>query len=309
MAWSQHGPAIKKYESLNPGVRFAACCDIDGEKAKKFREAFGLAHGYTDIETMLDAEKPQAVSLISPVEHTADLSCLILGKGYPLIVEKPPGLDAAETRRMMEAAKGIPNQVSFNRRYMPYVQKAMEIIGDSSIYDIRYRMARVRRLDDDFATTAIHGIDLVKYMAGGEYSQLRFTYREFPHLGPTVANFHLSGRMGNGTVVHLDFLPISGTDTERVEINTEKGMFWLKLPLWAGCYDKQGSLEHLDKGKSACIFTTDDEGFVSGGFYNENAFFFDDVRGGKAPKGDIASGLQPVEIADCLRKREAGYGV
>jgi predicted dehydrogenase len=308
MAWTHHGHSINKYAAQNPGVRFAACCDIDPDKARKFKEAFNVGNCYTDIEAMLDAEKPQAVNLICPVELTADLSCLIMGKGYPLLVEKPPGLDTAETRRMMAAAKGVPNQVSFNRRYMPYVQKCLSLIGAGRIYDIRYRMARVRRQDHDFATTAIHGIDLVKYMAGSEYKTLRFTYRSFPELGPTVANFHVSGCMENGVIVSMDFLPISGTDTERLEINTDKGMFWLKLPLWASCCDKTGSLEHLDKGQYLERITYEDETYVLAGFYNENAFFYDDVRNGKNPAGDIASGLQSVEIADYLRRREAVYG-
>jgi predicted dehydrogenase len=310
MAWGQHGPAIKRYEALHDDVRFSACCDINGEQARKFKESFGLDNDYTDMEAMLSAEKPQAVSLIVPVERTMELSCRVLAMGFPLITEKPPGLNVGETRRMMEAAGDIPNQVAFNRRYMPLVQKARALIGGTdSITDIRYRMARVRRPDPDFSTTAIHGIDLVKYLSGNFYRQLHFTYRELPEHGPGVANFHLSGRMGNGIVVHLDFLPMSGVNTERLEINTTRGLYSLRLPIWEGCYDGYGRLDFFENNIRAERIQEEDEWFILGGFYHENAFFFDDLRNGKKPEGDIASGLQAVDVADCIRRREAAYTV
>jgi predicted dehydrogenase len=51
----------------------------------------------------------------------------------------------------------------------------------------------------------------------------------------------------------------------------------------------------------------EEEFFVSNGFYGENAHFFDCIRAGIRPTGDIASGLQAVEIAECIRKRKSSY--
>jgi hypothetical protein len=47
--------------------------------------------------------------------------------------------------------------------------------------------------------------------------------------------------------------------------------------------------------------------YMASGFYGENASFFDDLRAGRRPCGDIRSGLQSVEIADCLRQRCPEY--
>ena len=38
-----------------------------------------------------------------------------------------------------------------------------------------------------------------------------------------------------------------------------------------------------------------------------NTHFFDRVRAGLRPADDIKSGLQSVEIADCIRKRKESY--
>ena len=314
MAYNQHGPACKMYELLHENVYFAACCDIDAERAKSFAKQFGLSAWYTCIDTMLDAEKPQAVCLIAPEPLTAELSCKILEKGYPLIMEKPPGMNPEETMRMIHAAKNVPNQVAFNRRYMPIVQKTMELIsewgGAGCIMDIQYRMIRANRMDPNFSTTAIHGIDLVKYLAQSPYKDIHFRYHELPQIGETVANFYLNGEMENGIVSNLAFLPVSGINTERVEVNTTKGLLCLNLPIWAGCYDGYGKITLYTNNEKAWEIDGADiagskKDFILGGFYNENAMFFDTVRNGKECDGDIASGLQAVEIADCVRFRQA----
>ena len=192
MARNQHGPSITKYAAANENVHFVACCDIIEEKAKSFASEFDLSAWYTNIDNMLDAEKPDAVCLIAPEHLTAELSCEILGKGYPLILEKPPGLNENETLRMIEASKNVPNQVAFNRRYMPIIEKTVSLLdewgGAGCILDIQYKMVRANRTDPDFSTTAIHGIDLVKFLVRSDYKEINFRYRELPHVGETVAN-------------------------------------------------------------------------------------------------------------------------
>ena len=311
-----HAPACKLYEQLHPGAKLVACCDIMEEKAMEYRQKFDIPTYYTDMDKMLDMEKPDAVCLIVPVHLTAELTCKILAKGYPVIAEKPPGATPEECRKMIEAAKGIPNAVSFNRRYMPLVKKAVAMIdewgGPSYIMDIRYRMVRVRRNEPDFSSTAIHGIDLVKHIAGAPYKHIDIRYKNLPQYGETVANYHLNGEMENGIVVNLDFLPVSGIVTERLEINTHRGMIYLNLTVGEGTCDHPGTLTHFENGKQVLTIrgTEEDENapvHVLGGFYDENADFFNDVRNGKIPVGDIASGLQSVEVAESIKNRQAAY--
>lgn len=320
IAVGEHGPSIKRYCALNKNVVFAACCDLDKEKAAAFAKQFGAARFYTNMDEMLDAEKPDAVSLIAPVQLTADLACRILDKGYPVMTEKPPGLNAAENKQMTETAGDIPTFVAFNRRFMPAVQKAMKIITDMGeagrITHIHYRMLRINRRDAAFATTAIHGIDLVKYIAGSDYKNLRFTYHNLPALGETVANFHIQGTTENGTVVGLDFLPDAGTITERLEITTHGGVIYVNLPIWAESPDGLGSVVCYQNGKITAELTGEapedgcGERFVLSGFYHENAAFFDALQKKDAAvlqKNNIASGLQSVEVAACLTERKLTY--
>lgn len=315
MSVSVHGPSLKKYVGLHPDVELAACCDIDEAKAVFYKQKFGFSRHYTDMERMLDTEKPQAVCLISPVNLTFELSCKILEKGYPLIMEKPPGLDSSETREMIRVAavKNTPNQVAFNRRYMPVVCELKKLLdktkGLNTAMDIQFRMLRVGRKDPDFSTTAIHGIDVVKFLAGSEYKKVHFRYQELSHIGSNVANIHLDCEFKSGTFAQLDFLPVSGVDVERLEVNMDDNTFFLNTPEG---FDMPGKLLHIKKNdimleQDGKDISGSEEEFILHGFYNENESFLEDIRNGRKPAGDIQSGLQSVEIAECIRKRMKEY--
>lgn len=160
MSTNVHGPSYRKYATLHPDFVLVACCDLDGIKAEKYRLGFGFDKCYSDINLMLDTEKPDAVCLVVPEHLTAQISIQIMEKGYPLIMEKPPGLNKQETEMMILAAdhNQIPTQVAFNRRYMPLVKELKHILNSqfvlSDIHHIRYDFYRVGRLDADFAATA-----------------------------------------------------------------------------------------------------------------------------------------------------------
>jgi myo-inositol 2-dehydrogenase/D-chiro-inositol 1-dehydrogenase len=121
IANSVHGPSYKKYAETHEGISLAACCDIDDEKSRAFQNRFAFERQYTDIKQMLSAEIPDAVCLTSPPHLTSQLAVSILEQGYPLLMEKPPGRNREETLAIINAAEkgGVPNQVAFNRRYMP----------------------------------------------------------------------------------------------------------------------------------------------------------------------------------------------
>ena len=325
LANTMHGSAIQKYVERHPGTIFAACCDIDETRARTFAEKFNIPAYYTCIDTMLDMEKPHAVNLIAPEALTAELSCKILDKGYPLLLEKPPGLTGVETRCMMFAAADTPNMVAFNRRYMSVVHNATIYLGDwcasdknNRILSINYKMLRHNRTDPNFATTAIHGIDLVSFLAMAPYKKVNFRYQNLPHIGETVANFFLDCEMEYGIMANLSFLPISHIDIERVEINTTGGLLCLELPMWAGCHDGNGKITMYKNNKTewerdgAAISESIagvSEDYVNGGFYLENHIFYNNVRN-KTHQSEIygiESGLQAVEIAECIVNRQVCY--
>jgi predicted dehydrogenase len=197
MSQSGHGPSLAKYAASHPDTELAACCDLDEAKAAGYRKRFGFARHYTDMTAMLKTEKPDAVCLIAPVNLTCGLSCHIMEMGFPLLMEKPPGMNVAETDRMIAVAerRGVPNQVAFNRRYTPLVRELKRRLTaqfrPDEIQHLRYDFTRIGRKDADFSTTAIHGIDTVRFLAGSDYRHVRCRYQALPQFGATVANIFM----------------------------------------------------------------------------------------------------------------------
>jgi len=317
MSTRGHGPSYAKYAAAHDDVELAACCDLDEQKAIKYRDAFGFAKHYTNLTEMLDTERPDAVCLIAPVSLTCELSCRIMAMGYPLIMEKPPGMTVEETDRMIAAADehGVPTQVALNRRYAPLIRELKRLLSErcrpSDIHHIRYDFFRYNRKDADFSTTAIHGIDTVRFLAGSDYEHVRFHYQPFPALGPAVANIFLDCTLGSGATAFLGFCPVAGLIIERATVNTLDNTYFLDIPMWKA-FDDPGRLRHVEKKELLLDVTGEQitdgpEAFELSGFYGENASFFDDLRAGRRPAGDLRSARQSVEIAQCIRERQSEY--
>lgn len=228
-----HGPSLREYAGLNPQAALAACCDMNAAKAAEYSREFGFMKSYSDFEKMLDDEKPDAVSIVTPVEATFGVVSKVMKKGYPVIFEKPPGRDSREVRELLSISRqcDIPNRVAFNRRFMPLVRKLKEMMDENlkpgTIQNIEYHMGRVNRIDPDFSTTAIHGIDAVRYIMDSAYKHIRFFYQEFPELGQGVANIYMHCTFENGAAASINFCPVSGTTDERVRIDALDNTFLL----------------------------------------------------------------------------------
>lgn len=314
MATVGHGPAFQKYARENPDVFLAACCDLDRNKAEAFQTAFGFARAYTDIAEMLHRENPDAVSLMVPPAVTAVLTEMLLRAGIPVILEKPPGLNREETLRLMDIATqtGTPNQVAFNRRYMPMVQRFKQLRQGEKGHFWQYDFYRYNRRDRDFSTTSIHGIDTLRFLTEQPYRRVEFTYlphRDAPELVPTIL---LDCEFADGSLGRISFIPGSGICAERCMMHGDNRLISASLPYHGirGSIDKAGSILIAEENQVVLQETApEEEFFVSNGFYGENAHFFDCIRAGIRPEGDIASGLQAVEIAQCIHNRTGHYEV
>lgn len=311
MSRNGHGPSYAKYAETHPEFERLACCDLDAARAAAYQRKFGFARSYTDFEQMLEVEQPDAVCLIAPVQYTCQLGCQLLDLGYPLFLEKPPGLDTSETDQLIAAAErgGVPTQVALNRRYAPLVQDLKQQLAEAGTpRRLSCEFTRVRRRDDDFATTAIHGIDTVRYLAGADYAEVRFRYQELPDQGPHVANLYLDAVMTNGAVASLSFTPCVGLLTERYTVHTDEQSHYLYFPSW-GNVDAPGRVLSYINGEpsSEVLGDASHEMFEQSGFAAENAAFFDALQAGDAPTPNIAESRQSVAVAQCLRERVAEY--
>jgi predicted dehydrogenase len=168
-------------------------------------------------------------------------------------------------------------------------------------------MTRVDRRDPDFSTTAIHGIDAVRFLAGGDYAEARFRYAELPELGRGVANIFVDAVMTTGATAHLAFCPVAGAVVERATVHAKEHSLFVQIPMWGGP-DSPGRLDHFERGRVVADIAGDpDEGFVVGGFYGEYEAFLGDLAAGRSPSPSLGESRQSVAVAECIARREGEY--
>jgi myo-inositol 2-dehydrogenase / D-chiro-inositol 1-dehydrogenase len=309
-----HGPSQRRCAAERPELVLAGCADLDRSRAESFRAEFGYTKAYADPSAMLDAERPDAVVVVVPVERTVAVATPILERGVPLLLEKPPGATVAEVDRLIAAAerRRAPHQVAFNRRYAPLVRELRRRIeACGPLQHVQYEMTRVERRDPDFSTTAIHGLDAVRYLAGSDYAEARFRYLELPELGPGVANIFVDAVMASGATAQLAFCPVAGVVVERATAHASGESFYLQVPMWGGV-DSPGRLVQYTKGTLAADLSgaTCGDGTALhelGGFYRETVAFLDAVSAGREPSPSLRESRQSVAIAEQVRERRSEY--
>jgi myo-inositol 2-dehydrogenase / D-chiro-inositol 1-dehydrogenase len=306
-----HALAYVEYARSHPQARLAACCDTDPTRAEKLAATFGFESVYSDYQAMLQTEKPDAVCLNVNEKYICEIGCQVLQAGYPLLTEKPPGLNLEEIDRLIAAAQssGSIHAVAFNRRYNPLIKELKHSLENLDIQHFQVDFARVRRSNEDFSTTAIHAIDLVRFLAGGDYNFIRFAYHTMPDLGPNPANFTLACELAGEQTAQLNFFPVSGEALELYTVYALDNRLSASLSMGA---DSPGRFHHSRQGiimqdVDAAELSHRQESYFLGGFYAEDAAFFDAVQAGQPPSPGFTDCRQSVEIMQCLRQRAVEY--
>lgn len=319
---SSHGPAQRRFAAEHRDVVLAGCCDVDGGRAEAYRARFGFGRAYGDVDAMLSAESPDAVVAVVPETRTVEVVAPLLERGFPVLVEKPPGRTVAEIDRLIAAAESrgsgaatVPHQVALNRRFAPLVLELRTRLdglgGPDRVHHVHYEMTRVNRRDPDFSVTAIHGIDAVRFISGSDYAHVRFRYQEQPGLGAGVANIFMDATMASGATAHLAFCPVAGVVVERAVVETEGNTFFLQVPMW-GAFDSPGRLQHLEGGTLLADVTGDSMGqgttsWELGGFFAEYGAFLGALASGRAPSPSLREARQSVAVSEHIRQRKSEF--
>jgi len=298
-----HGASYARYAKEFPQTELAACCDIDDDKARAFADDFGFARFDTDLDVMLEREKPDAVCLVSPPALTCEMGCRILRHGTPLLIEKPPGTNPAELEKLIEAAGDTPTMVAFNRRFAPALVELKKQIANLDVHDIDYLMVRNKRTEPDFSMTAIHGIDAIRFLVG-DFAEVHLSYQPIASAAPAV-NIVLEGVTASGIRARFRCYPCAGGIFERATVQADGHTLEANVPMW-NSHDMPGTVRHyMDDQRVAQISgDMDDPEIVLSGFYDENEAFFEAVRAGRVPEPNLNNSRQSVLIADAICRRQ-----
>ena len=175
-ATSQIYPAIP----LIPRIDLVAVCDLDRDKAERNARNFGARRVYTEIDAMLDTEKPDGVFCIGAAPQQYELAPKVLDRGIPVYVEKPSANTSAQARELAELAeaKGTWGQVGFMKRFADVYRMAKEIVARPEfgpLLQVKIRFAQgpypqIWGIDSAHRSMLIgqlcHIFDLARFFAG-----------------------------------------------------------------------------------------------------------------------------------------------
>lgn len=156
-----------------PDVDFCAIAARDPERTQARADEYGT-RAYTDIEVMLERERPDLVSLCLPNQGHFEPTLQVIQAGFPLLVEKPLvfNLQEADTLLQEAAQRDLFFAINFNHRYAKPVQLAHDAIQAGRLGELMFatwRFGGEGQSDHPHANlieTQCHGFDILEYLCG-----------------------------------------------------------------------------------------------------------------------------------------------
>lgn len=296
-----HGLALERLQAEGL-LSSIVCSDMDFSAAEYAASSFHFKAAYQSPDEMIRKENPDFLIIATPPAVTADLAMELAEYSIPMMLEKPPALTSTKASDLCNCivSKGLIHQIAFNRHYMPAITELRAEMGGLKVFSLDSLMCRYKRLEDFFYVTAIHSIDLMRFLAESDYVSVDFDYIE--------NDIFINAVFRNGIRSHMAFYVDSGFTTERVLVNAREASLIGYLPMWM-TDDFPGRLERF-KGNEKLDDVTWSSGspeYMVNGFYHEDRAFAEAVRDSVQPEESLEYALQSIEVAECIKERTAHY--
>ncbi len=215
-----HAVPLARYKEEHPGeIELTAVCDLRLERAQSFSSRYGFLHAYGDMNEMLGRGDLEACIAVVPVEKIPQVGIQLLERRMPCVVEKPLGASLAEVEALRAAAResSTPNMVSVNRRFMPFLNRALEWSRrQGQLRYVRCTFARHARTEREFLWgTAVHAVDTMRYI-GDEVTNASIRTIKIVEGGADWYAIDLE--FASGTSGRIDVLPTCGVRDETYEL-------------------------------------------------------------------------------------------
>jgi myo-inositol 2-dehydrogenase / D-chiro-inositol 1-dehydrogenase len=171
-----------------PAAVLAVVADADEQAARAAAHAVGLEgqgraapEVATDHRRLLDDAAIDAVVIAAPSNLHADLIVDAAAAGKAIFCEKPIALTVEDADRAVAAVRkaGVSLQIGFQRRFDPAYERAHDAIQAGELgrlYFLRSTTrdpepppeAYLRAAPSIFTDTAIHDVDMLRWLAGAE---------------------------------------------------------------------------------------------------------------------------------------------
>lgn len=215
-----HAVPLARYKAEHPNeIELTAVCDLRLERAQLFCSRYGFLHAYGDTNAMLGGQGLDACIAVVPVERIPEVGIQLLERRMACVVEKPLGASLADVEALRTAARktGTPNMVSVNRRFMPFLNRALEWShAQGQLRYVRSTFTRHARSEPEFLWgTAVHAVDTMRYI-GGEIANA--SIRTLKPAEGAADWYAIDLEFASGTAGRIDVLPTCGVRDETYEM-------------------------------------------------------------------------------------------
>jgi predicted dehydrogenase len=233
-----HDATYLRHLIAMPGVRLVAIQDPDAGLVAKRAAAAGDPPAFTDYQQMLTTIRPDFVLALGRHRQMARVAHDLLDEGYPFLIEKPVGIDAAEVAAV--AAKASLHQafvaVPLAQRYSAFARRARSLLADGRLGPLSHFYALINRpgparcqawdcgwmLDPAEAGGCLrnlgpHGLDMFLHLIGeaAEVTGAQLSHRAHDRVVEDYASVMLRSASGVLGVVEVgNTFPREGTDGE-----------------------------------------------------------------------------------------------
>jgi virulence factor len=319
IARSVHLPSLSEMKD----VKVVAICDLVAERAAGLAREHKVETTYTAYPEMLAKEDLDAVFVLVEPANLFHVVYGVLDAGKPAFMEKPPGITAFQAWALARksAEKRLPLQVGFNRRHIPVVRRALEMVRehcalnqvDGTFFkfgDAAFHGGSVSA----FVADTIHAIDLVRWMAGGVPRSAALVEASYGDNVPNAWNGVIRFDNGVTGIVRANYR--TGGRVHRFEAHGPGASAYIELGMGDQIACSASVLLHEgEKRYSLAASGTAKEGVVkldgaelagsaafhrAYGFYHEDRAFIDCVKNGGRADPDITEAARSIDLVEML---------
>ena len=161
-----HAPSY----AASPHTQLVAGADPHPQQGAIFAQRWGLSdrHIYRDYRDMLEAERPDIVSVCTTARHRAAIMLDLINAGVKAIwAEKPFTLSLAEADAVIELGnrKGVAVAVNCSRRYNAFMTETRRMVDEGELGEILQITAYARC---KLSSNGSHAIDTMRYLVGAD---------------------------------------------------------------------------------------------------------------------------------------------
>ena len=130
-----------------PDVELVAIQDSDADLAAKRAAEVGSPPTFTDYRKMLATTRPDFVVALGRHRQMAGIAHDLLDQGYPFLMEKPMGINAAEVEAVAAKAArlGAFVAVPLAQRYGPFATRARDLLAVGRFGPLSHIYVRINR--------------------------------------------------------------------------------------------------------------------------------------------------------------------